>query len=981
MGESGQGSPAKPAMRSKVEMIKDVKTSKGVVLAVGDVAQLVEPCELKEGDKEPKFLLKQINPKSEFNGHKYKVKESYFKPWVDPSIPPPPPPPPPPTAEEIIDEMLPEICDTAVWEAEMEIRIETETFRKMDTAVVGMFSQIDANGDGVVTMRELTMALRKDRGLGKRLGLRFADGEIQDRDGSRKEIEEFFSRHDVDDVTGLQLHEFYTALRPGGPPPPLPDHIAAALPSDEDLERVFAAVDPSCKVEDAQVREILDALEKEPELQAAFGLAVDGVNPAPGGDTRPSRETYAQFFARWNSEGDRTLSLAEFKGIFGRKYELGNPALVEQLTRRAMERDIGELFSKIDKNHDGRVSKPELILALRKDEALALRLGLCAGTIKDDSRASLEAFFVQFDADGDKQLSMEEFSEVFLKSRTKGAKTAAVGTEVIVMPDVGVDPHTVDYLFAKIDKDGNGKLSIRELVTSLREDPSLAKILGLDFKNGTGDVDDDACAALEDWFMTYDSNGDKEFDKDEFYQIFVRREPAGSTGATKGDGDVTNVAEVSEEEAARRAAHADAIAAEIAESIREATELERVKAELARREIEMAELKAQMVRLKTGGGDPEAPEDGDGDAGDGNIAGTPEKDKDGEDEGEDEKDDEPGVLGDVEVDAEAAKKLLGMSEVDVSGPAYQSYMAYIQSPKFNRGMTKDGRSPVKADSMKKSLNVTPLRPAERKKRLVDELIDEPPPAIAGYERNWMTSLRNGDPLYKHAVGTEILVNVHCEGGVDGPSGRRLMKIKRDGNLKSFLAAAEVALVLDKKPLSAFVRDARDGRWKEIADTLRLQSEQHVMVSHGEPTVRPGDSKKVSPVKVATRTGYVRAKDFNELLGDYKALNPGGQHRTFSRAFSKLYLNPSSPVPNTGAKNPHLHPPGVKTADAELVGTVGLKMSKHREDLRHQAAMQPVSFHRNVVGDRATTMTSTAPDQETKFPRSKGPKGRIWVPGS
>lgn len=922
MGDSGQASPAMPAMRSKVEMIKDVKTGKKpdnkIVLAVGDVALLVEPCELKEGDKEQKFLLKQINPKSEFNGHKYKVKASYFKPWVDPSIPPPPPPPPPPTAEEIIDEMLPEICDTAVWEAEMEIRIETETFRKMDTAVVGLFTQIDDNGDGVVTMRELTMALRMNRGLGKRLGLRFADGEIQDRDGSRKEIEEFFSRHDVDDQAGLQLHEFYAALRPGGPPPPLPDHIAATLPSDEDLERVFAAVDPSCKVEDAQVREILEALEGDAELQAAFGLAVDGASPR-GGDTA-SRETYAQFFTRWNSEGDRTLSLAEFKGIFGREYELGNPALVEQLTRRAMERDIGELFSKIDKNHDGRVSKPELILALRRDEALALRLGLCAGAIKDDSRASLEAFFVEFDADGDKQLSMEEFSEVFLKSKTNGAKTAAVGAEVIVMPDVGVDPLTVDYLFAKIDKDGNGKLSIRELVTSLREDPSLAKTLGLDFKNGTGDVDEDACAA-----------------------------------------------------------HDEASAAEIAESIREATELERVKAELARREREMEELKARMVRLKTGGGgDPEATEDGDGDAGVGDAAeeGTPEKD-DGEDEGED---DEPGVSGDVEVDAEAAKKLLGMSEVDVSGPAYQSYMAYIQSPKFNRGMTKDGRSPVKADSMKKSLNVTPLRPAERKKRLVDELIDEAPPAIAGYERNWMTSLRNGDPLYKHAVGTEILVNVTCEGGVDGPSGRRLMKIKRDGNLKSFLAAAELALVLDKTPLSAFVRDAKDGTWKEIADTLRLQSEQHVLVSHGEPTVRPGDSKRVSPVKVATRAGYLRAKDFNELLGDYKALNPGGQHRTFSRAFSKLYLNPASPVPNTGAKNPHLHPPGVKTADAELVGTVGIKMSKHREDLRHQAAMQPVSFHRNVVGDMATTMTSTAPDQETKFPRSKGPKGRIWVPG-
>ena len=54
------------------------------------------------------------------------------------------------------------------------------------------------------------------------------------------------------------------------------------------------------------------------------------------------------------------------------------------------------------------------------------------------------------------------FTEVFLKSKTNGAKTAAVGTEVIVMPDVGVDPLTVDYLFAKIDKDGNGKISFSE---------------------------------------------------------------------------------------------------------------------------------------------------------------------------------------------------------------------------------------------------------------------------------------------------------------------------------------------------------------------------------------------------------------------------------------------------------------------------------------------------------------------------------------
>jgi hypothetical protein len=228
-----------------------------------------------------------------------------------------------------------------------------------------------------------------------------------------------------------------------------------------------------------------------------------------------------------------------------------------------------------------------------------------------------------------------------------------VGTKVIVMPDVGVEPHVVDYLFAKIDKDGDGKLSIRELVTSLREDPSLAATLGLDFKNGTGEVDDDACAALEEWFNTYDSNGDKEFDKDEFYQIFVKRDDG------PGPPSAGNTNDVSAEEAARRETHAAEIAAEIAQSIREATELERVKDTLSKREKEMEELKAQMVRLQTGGetteSAPSAPSDLDSsEAGDGDTTeestptSTPEK--------------QSGVSGDVDVgDISKAKKLLGMS--------------------------------------------------------------------------------------------------------------------------------------------------------------------------------------------------------------------------------------------------------------------------------------------------------------------------------
>ena len=63
MGDSGHGSPAHPSLassRRKVEMIKQVKDkNKVVVVEVGEIVTLVEQCEAKTGDKEPKFLIKK----------------------------------------------------------------------------------------------------------------------------------------------------------------------------------------------------------------------------------------------------------------------------------------------------------------------------------------------------------------------------------------------------------------------------------------------------------------------------------------------------------------------------------------------------------------------------------------------------------------------------------------------------------------------------------------------------------------------------------------------------------------------------------------------------------------------------------------------------------------------------------------------------------------------------------------------------------
>ena len=58
------------------------------------------------------------------------------------------------------------------------------------------------------------------------------------------------------------------------------------------------------------------------------------------------------------------------------------------------------------------------------------------------------------------------------------------------------------------------------------------------------------------------------------------------------------------------------------------------------------------------------------------------------------------------------------------------------------------------------------------------------------------------------------------------------------------------------------------------------------------------------------------------------------------------------------------------------------------DLAHRGSMQPVSFHRNVLGEKATTPTSTPPGAETKYPTrprvrtelEKKSNGRVWVPG-
>ena len=96
---------------------------------------------------------------------------------------------------------------------------------------------------------------------------------------------------------------------------------------------------------------------------------------------------------------------------------------------------------------------------------------------------------------------------------------------------------------------------------------------------------------------------------------------------------------------------------------------------------------------------------------------------------------------------------------------------------------------------------------------------------------------------------------------------------------------------------------------------------------------------------------------------------GGAARMFSRGFQRHYLGGSARGDETWVSNFLADPPGVKTSASEVVGVAGLTRS-HKRDLRHKGHVQPVSFHRNVVGDAATTHTLHRARRDDAVPQER-----------
>ena len=97
--------------------------------------------------------------------------------------------------------------------------------------------------------------------------------------------------------------------------------------------------------------------------------------------------------------------------------------------QRALLRAV---FQRVDRNHDGALTRAEIILRLRKDDELAELLDL-PRHVGDSERSAFEAVFQSMDADEDTKVDESEFVRFFASRRLNMA--TAVATEMLALDD------------------------------------------------------------------------------------------------------------------------------------------------------------------------------------------------------------------------------------------------------------------------------------------------------------------------------------------------------------------------------------------------------------------------------------------------------------------------------------------------------------------------------------------------------------------
>jgi len=247
------------------------------------------------------------------------------------------------------------------------------------------------------------------------------------------------------------------------------------------VEQIFKSIDKDGKGSLTR-SEIAAKIMKDDELEALLGM--DDVKKLSG--AKSAATSWSSLFGDSDEDGDEELTLDEFK-------------------KAVAARRMHKIFKEIDSDNSKTISRKEIRDKVKADGELEALLGLddmAKMSSMTSSATSWESIFGDTDADGDKELSFDEFKKLLLAKQPKQAKTAA------------------EKIFNSIDKDGKGTLSRSEIKAKIMKDGELEALLGMgDLARLSG-----MKSSSTSWttlFGDSDVDGDKQLTLDEFNRVIA----------------------------------------------------------------------------------------------------------------------------------------------------------------------------------------------------------------------------------------------------------------------------------------------------------------------------------------------------------------------------------------------------------------------------------------------------------------------------
>mmetsp|Transcript_15418 Transcript_15418/g.16702 ORF Transcript_15418/g.16702 Transcript_15418/m.16702 type:complete len:1790 (+) Transcript_15418:1-5370(+) len=183
---------------------------------------------------------------------------------------------------------------------------------------------------------------------------------------------------------------------------------------------------------------------------------------------------------KFDKNGDNMVSLKEFFHYLGIQGDYA-PNIIQRLTKIfviATEKNLSfkDIFVELDEDKNGTLDAKELHLGLQR-----------LGTFNDVTYEDCEAIVKQFDRDGDKTVSIEEFTEYFhlrVQEATKVRKQRKIEMQrkilqqrfrevMLLAQQKGA---SIKQIFEHLDQDKGGSVSIDELFIKLKSLPNFKTV-------------------------------------------------------------------------------------------------------------------------------------------------------------------------------------------------------------------------------------------------------------------------------------------------------------------------------------------------------------------------------------------------------------------------------------------------------------------------------------------------------------------------